>query len=137
MCDYYFKHFPTKSRQPCSVVIPSEVSPKFDKDRLKCHLNFPRPISSSDIPVSSFIMRPRDFGDILDLHKSRFQEDYEPIRVLGKGAFGMVWCVKNRLDGVEYAVKRVKLRHEERDGDLEKVCYFNFISLSSKNCLLI
>ncbi|KAI8844373.1 kinase-like domain-containing protein [Chytriomyces cf. hyalinus JEL632] len=50
------------------------------------------------------------FADILDLHTSRYCEDFEENRVLGKGAFGQVWCVRNRLDDVQYAVKRISLK---------------------------
>ncbi|KAI9350935.1 kinase-like domain-containing protein [Obelidium mucronatum] len=57
-----------------------------------------------------------DLSEILDLQASRYLEDFEEVRPLGKGGFGQVWCVRNKLDGMEYAVKRVKLRAKEGGG---------------------
>ncbi|KAJ3413257.1 Eukaryotic translation initiation factor 2-alpha kinase [Chytridiales sp. JEL 0842] len=63
---------------------------------------------------------PRDFSEILDLHSSRYHEDFSELHPLGKGAFGQVMCVKNRLDGVRYAVKRIRLGRSG-EGGLEKI----------------
>jgi hypothetical protein len=62
----------------------------------------------------------RDFSEILDLHASRYREDFEEVRPLGKGAFGQVTCVRNRLDGVHYAIKKIRLKTEKKF-NLEKV----------------
>jgi len=40
---------------------------------------------------------------------SRYQSDFEEIQFLGKGAFGAVIKVRNRIDNRFYAVKRIKL----------------------------
>ena len=40
---------------------------------------------------------------------SRFNTDYEPVSCLGAGGFGVVFESKNKLDDVNYAVKRVRL----------------------------
>ncbi|KAJ3075667.1 hypothetical protein HDU98_007224 [Podochytrium sp. JEL0797] len=40
---------------------------------------------------------------------SRYKEEFEEILCLGKGGFGVVFRAKNRLDGIEYAIKKVKL----------------------------
>lgn len=45
------------------------------------------------------------------LHFS-FYQDFELISVLGKGGFGLVMDVKNKIDDCHYAVKRICL-HEE------------------------
>ncbi|KAI8846232.1 hypothetical protein BC829DRAFT_270721 [Chytridium lagenaria] len=52
----------------------------------------------------------RDISELLDLHSSRYVEDFDEVRPLGRGAFGKVMCARNKLDGVEYAVKRIRLR---------------------------
>ena len=39
---------------------------------------------------------------------SRYRQEFTEIRRLGRGGFGSVWLVKNRLDGCEYAVKRIR-----------------------------
>ncbi|KAI8820164.1 kinase-like domain-containing protein [Fimicolochytrium jonesii] len=47
---------------------------------------------------------------VWDAHASRYSEDFEEMNVLGRGAFGRVYRVRNRLDGIEYAVKKVRLK---------------------------
>lgn len=49
---------------------------------------------------------------------SRFLSDFVPLSVLGKGAFGVVTKVKNRLDGGVYAVKKIRL--DGREGESEE-----------------
>jgi len=39
---------------------------------------------------------------------SRFDQDFEQLELLGRGAFGKVWRCRHRLDGREYAVKAVQ-----------------------------
>ncbi len=43
------------------------------------------------------------------LYKSRYQEDYDPIHCLGKGGFGVVFEVRNKIDDCNYAIKRITL----------------------------
>lgn len=44
----------------------------------------------------------------VDYH-SRFFEDFEPISLLGRGAYGRVFEARKRIDEKHYAVKRIKL----------------------------
>lgn len=39
--------------------------------------------------------------------ESRYLRDFEELGILGRGGFGSVYRVKHRLDGVEYAVKKI------------------------------
>jgi serine/threonine protein kinase len=48
---------------------------------------------------------------------SRFEQDFERLELLGRGAFGEVWRCRHRLDGHEYAVKMVQFRSRAADGD--------------------
>lgn len=41
--------------------------------------------------------------------KSRYQQDFEELEALGKGSFGEVFKVRNRLDGRYYAIKKIKI----------------------------
>jgi translation initiation factor 2-alpha kinase 3 len=40
---------------------------------------------------------------------SRYRRDYEEVRIIGKGGYGRVYHVKHRLDGSNYAVKKIGL----------------------------
>ncbi|GFQ71361.1 eukaryotic translation initiation factor 2-alpha kinase 3, partial [Trichonephila clavata] len=40
---------------------------------------------------------------------SRFHKDFQLIALLGKGGFGVVMEVKNKIDDCEYAVKRIRI----------------------------
>ncbi len=44
---------------------------------------------------------------------SRYLQDFEPVRCLGKGGFGVVFESKNKLDDHRYAVKRIRLPQVE------------------------
>ncbi|KAI8907007.1 kinase-like domain-containing protein [Powellomyces hirtus] len=52
----------------------------------------------------------RTFASVWDTRSSRYAEDFVELDILGKGAFGRVYRVRNRLDGIEYAIKKVRLR---------------------------
>lgn len=44
------------------------------------------------------------------MQESRFEHDFEVVKVVGKGSFGTVHKVKSRVDGVHYAVKSARAR---------------------------
>eukprot|EP00117_Sycon_ciliatum_P030947 scpid10054/ scgid1375/ Eukaryotic translation initiation factor 2-alpha kinase 3; PRKR-like endoplasmic reticulum kinase; Pancreatic eIF2-alpha kinase len=46
---------------------------------------------------------------------SRFDNDFETIRYLGRGGFGKVFHVRNAFDGQPYAVKRIRLPTNSED----------------------
>nr|XP_029721127.1 eukaryotic translation initiation factor 2-alpha kinase-like [Aedes albopictus] len=48
---------------------------------------------------------------------SRFQEDFDLVQCLGKGGFGVVFEVKNKLDDCHYAIKRVVLPNKQESKD--------------------
>ncbi|XP_041073713.1 eukaryotic translation initiation factor 2-alpha kinase 1-like [Polyodon spathula] len=50
---------------------------------------------------------------------SRYLSEFEEIAKLGKGSYGKVFKVKNKLDGQFYAVKKVIIRKATRDGCLK------------------
>eukprot|EP00033_Pygsuia_biforma_P005437 GCRY01006000.1.p1 GENE.GCRY01006000.1~~GCRY01006000.1.p1 ORF type:complete len:470 (+),score=43.96 GCRY01006000.1:59-1468(+) len=65
--------------------------------------NLHRTISSGDlIPC----MSSKSFL----LQVSRFQEEFEKIRILGKGGFACVYEMKHKMDDVHYAVKEIKFK---------------------------
>ncbi|KAJ1921520.1 eukaryotic translation initiation factor 2-alpha kinase [Mycoemilia scoparia] len=52
---------------------------------------------------------------------SRYKLEYEEVDFLGKGGFGSVVKVRNRLDGRYYAIKRIKISADPRDKEREKI----------------
>ena len=40
---------------------------------------------------------------------SRYVTDFESVKCLGKGGFGVVFEAKNKIDDIHYAVKRIRL----------------------------
>ncbi|KAJ2366727.1 hypothetical protein H4S01_002547, partial [Coemansia sp. RSA 2610] len=49
---------------------------------------------------------------MMDVQRSRYHDDFVQLRCLGKGGFGKVYEVRNKLDGRPYAVKHIKIRGE-------------------------
>ncbi|KAJ2746846.1 hypothetical protein GGI20_000999 [Coemansia sp. BCRC 34301] len=47
---------------------------------------------------------------IMDMQRSRYQDDFVQLRTLGRGGFGRVFEARNKLDGRRYAVKQIKVK---------------------------
>ena len=47
--------------------------------------------------------------DGFSFYESRFLEDFKPVSLLGRGAFGLVFEARKLIDEKHYAVKRIKL----------------------------
>ncbi|CAE8704117.1 unnamed protein product, partial [Polarella glacialis] len=65
------------------------------------------PCSVSAGSVSSSRRQSND-KELLDIEKvdyPYFEQNFQPLRLLGRGAFGEVWNCKSRKDGQHYAVK--------------------------------
>jgi len=50
---------------------------------------------------------------------SRFDQEFERIELLGRGAFGEVWRARSRVDHKEYAVKMVPYHYNQEEGPFE------------------
>lgn len=69
------------------------------------------------------------FIDISHYSVSRYSRDFEQISKLGKGGFGSVYRARHRVDGSDYAVKKVKFTFRNAD-DLR--CTFTKIIREAK-----
>ncbi|KAF8984683.1 Eukaryotic translation initiation factor 2-alpha kinase [Entomortierella lignicola] len=68
------------------------------------------PVSDSSFSTSSSMMRTTSFGDMFDNDPTRYNHDFVEICKLGKGGFASVFKARNKLDGIEYAIKKIRLR---------------------------
>ncbi|XP_058116588.1 eukaryotic translation initiation factor 2-alpha kinase-like [Anopheles ziemanni] len=54
---------------------------------------------------------------MMEHYTSRFHEDFDLVQCLGKGGFGVVFEVRNKLDDCRYAIKRVVLPNKQESKD--------------------
>ncbi|ORZ06663.1 kinase-like domain-containing protein [Absidia repens] len=52
----------------------------------------------------------------LSIHHSRYHNDFFELGLLGRGGFARAYRVKNKLDGIDYAVKKVQLGRDLQNG---------------------
>ncbi|XP_078687689.1 eukaryotic translation initiation factor 2-alpha kinase 1-like [Branchiostoma floridae x Branchiostoma belcheri] len=62
-----------------------------------------------------FSPRPGPPQDAFQTFASRYANEFQEMERLGKGGFGRVFKVKNKLDGQEYAVKKIFLKESYMD----------------------
>ncbi|KAG0252983.1 Eukaryotic translation initiation factor 2-alpha kinase, partial [Linnemannia exigua] len=72
------------------------------------HLHTP-PVDNATFPTTA-MMRTLSFGDMFDNDPTRYKHDFVEICKLGKGGFASVFKARNKLDGIEYAIKKIRLR---------------------------
>ncbi|KAF8932153.1 Eukaryotic translation initiation factor 2-alpha kinase [Haplosporangium gracile] len=72
------------------------------------HLHTP-PVDNATFPTMA-MMRTLSFGDMFDNDPTRYKHDFVEIGKLGKGGFASVFKARNKLDGIEYAIKKIRLR---------------------------
>ncbi|CAF0743751.1 unnamed protein product [Rotaria sordida] len=76
--------------------------------RIESQTNFDNLISDSDTHDTSSTHSNND--EMLVSAQSRLKSDFEVIGIIGRGGFGNVFKVQNKLDGCFYAVKQILLK---------------------------
>ncbi|KAL4435382.1 hypothetical protein ABPG74_022865 [Tetrahymena malaccensis] len=70
---------------------------------------------------------------VLENLKSAYRTNFEEIDQIGKGGFGQVYKVKNRLDSLNYAVKKIKLDINQKELTKKTLKEVNFLSRLQHN----
>ncbi|KAL4483908.1 hypothetical protein ABPG72_013914 [Tetrahymena utriculariae] len=70
---------------------------------------------------------------VLENLKSAYKTNFEEIQQIGKGGFGQVYKVKNRLDSLNYAVKKIKLDINQKELTKKTLKEVNFLSRLQHN----
>ncbi|KAI8099166.1 kinase-like domain-containing protein, partial [Halteromyces radiatus] len=70
------------------------------------------------VQTEPFLDQPHRRKALFDLsiHHSRYHDDFVELGLLGRGGFAMAYRVKNKLDGIDYAVKKVQLGRDLQQG---------------------
>ncbi|XP_066544979.1 eukaryotic translation initiation factor 2-alpha kinase 1 isoform X2 [Amia ocellicauda] len=73
----------------------------------------PQELRFLDSGGESNALRSKD--GLFQAQTSRYLSEFEEISRLGKGSYGKVFKVKNKLDGQQYAVKKILIKNVSRD----------------------
>lgn len=81
----------------------------------------PLVISTSGSARPSPHISPNLAGSWTPQLPSRYAQEYHELELLGKGSFGSVHRVRNKVDENEYAVKKVSIPHDKIENVLDEV----------------
>ncbi|XP_078146756.1 eukaryotic translation initiation factor 2-alpha kinase 1 isoform X2 [Centroberyx gerrardi] len=108
-----------------NLLSPLAISDEFSTVRLQHNRAFTELLhaaSSSLFPqgqhllntdAQSLAVRPKE--GLFQAQTSRYLSEFEEICRLGKGSYGKVFKVTNKLDGQDYAVKKILIKNVSRD----------------------
>uniref|UniRef100_A0A8C8C338 Eukaryotic translation initiation factor 2-alpha kinase 1 n=1 Tax=Oncorhynchus tshawytscha TaxID=74940 RepID=A0A8C8C338_ONCTS len=95
------------------------ISEEFSTIRLQYNRGFTEllhAVSTSIFPqVTLDILTLREQEGLFQAQTSRYLSEFEELSILGKGSYGKVFKVKNKLDGQKYAVKKILIINVSRE----------------------
>ncbi|KAK4514879.1 MutS protein msh4 [Mucor velutinosus] len=65
------------------------------------------------------ISRPLKYS--LSIQQSRYNNDFVQVGMLGRGGFACAYKARNKLDDIEYAIKKIRLLDQEEDDGYDKI----------------
>lgn len=65
------------------------------------------------------ISRPLKYS--LSIQQSRYNNDFVQVGMLGRGGFASAYKARNKLDDIEYAIKKIRLLDQEEDDGYDKI----------------
>ncbi|XP_029620831.1 eukaryotic translation initiation factor 2-alpha kinase 1 isoform X2 [Salmo trutta] len=108
-----------------NLLSPLAISEEFSTVRLQYNRAFTEllhAVSPSFFPqgqmllntdTQSLMLRPK--ASLFQAQTSRYLSEFEELSRLGKGSYGKVFKVKNKLDGQKYAVKKILINNVSRE----------------------
>lgn len=130
----YFSHRSASS----SAAYPQQLSPLVDDNMLSHSAK----MSNSAATASSFHTfisnstggsNGGDFFGNLSVQNSRYNNDFVEISLLGKGGFASAFRARNKLDDIDYAVKKIRLGNDIEESDQNKKNPYEKIFREIKN----
>ena len=68
-------------------------------------------LGSDPNPLYGGFRALKHFGGEDLFHTSRYENEYGELEFLAKGGFGSVFKARNKLDGIEYAIKKLVIKY--------------------------
>ncbi|GAN07988.1 EIF2 alpha kinase Hri1 [Mucor ambiguus] len=125
----YFSHHSTPSA-PAAVASPAtiayqQLSPTFNDTMLSHSVSKMSNSAATASSLHSFISNNTsnsghgggDFFGNLRVQNSRYNNDFVEISLLGKGGFACAFKARNKLDDIDYAVKKIRLGNDIEECD--------------------
>lgn len=96
-------------------------------------------IDETEEPSSTSSVETNQWDGGFSFYESRFLEDFHPVSLLGRGAFGRVFEARKLIDQKHYAVKRIKLpsNKEARAKVMREVTVYEPNSFSIQNSITL
>uniref|UniRef100_A0A671MU88 Eukaryotic translation initiation factor 2-alpha kinase 1 n=1 Tax=Sinocyclocheilus anshuiensis TaxID=1608454 RepID=A0A671MU88_9TELE len=129
---FVYESDPTRSRMLFKVIgqrlaamnllSPLAISDEFSTVRLQHNRAFTELLHATSSSLFPQVIRHNSSSisfiflyGLFQAHTSRYLSEFEEIATLGKGSYGKVFKVTNKLDGQEYAVKKILIKKVTRD----------------------